>query len=50
MTDSFPPRTTRARGLDSLRSASMARSARLSCTTPITAFTVTMARIITESI
>ncbi len=45
----FPPRTTLARGEDSFFSASMALSARSSCTVPITAFTTTMARMIMES-
>ncbi len=49
-TASFPPRTTRARGLEMRRRASSAFSARLSCTMPVMAFTTTMARMMMESI
>ena len=46
---STPARTTRACGLESFFSASIAFSALLSCTIPIIALMVTIARIIMES-
>ncbi len=47
---SCPPRITDACGADMFLSISMAFSALLSCTTPITASTVTMASMMTESV
>ena len=48
-TTCFPARMTVAFGDDSFFSASMAFSALLSCTTPTTAFSTTMKRMMTES-